>query len=88
MYRLIIESLLGLTLEVDKLRFVPCIPADWKSFKLHYRYRETVYHITVTQTVAADGDSGITIDGAAQTDNSISLLNDRAEHVVEVRLVR
>ena len=49
MYRLIVESLLGLRLEVDKLYFAPCLPVDWTSFKLHYRYRETVYHITVTQ---------------------------------------
>ncbi len=47
MYRLIIESLLGLTLEVDKLRFTPCLPADWTGFTMHYRYRETVYHIIV-----------------------------------------
>ncbi len=53
MYRLIVESLLGLRLEVDKLRFAPCLPPDWKGFKLHYRYRETVYHIAVTQTVVA-----------------------------------
>ena len=50
MYRLIVESLLGLRLEVDKLHFAPCLPADWKEFKLHYRYRETVYHIAVLQT--------------------------------------
>ena len=47
MYRLILESLLGITLEVDRLRFQPCIPSDWKSYKVHYHYRETFYHITV-----------------------------------------
>ena len=47
MYRLITESLLGLRLEVDKLRFAPCLPAEWTSFKIHYRYRETFYHITI-----------------------------------------
>ena len=50
MYRLIVESLLGLRLDVDRLRFTPCLPADWKSFLLHYRYRETFYHITVTRS--------------------------------------
>ena len=50
MYRLIVESLLGLRLEVDKLHFAPCLPADWKAFKVHYRYRGTVYHIAVLQT--------------------------------------
>ncbi|HEX5102885.1 MAG TPA: cyclic beta 1-2 glucan synthetase, partial [Pirellulaceae bacterium] len=41
MYRLIVESLLGLHLQVDKLRFAPCLPDDWTEFKIHYRYRET-----------------------------------------------
>jgi cyclic beta-1,2-glucan synthetase len=49
MYRLILESLLGLRLDVDKLRFEPCLPAHWPSFRIHYRYRETQYHIVVTQ---------------------------------------
>ncbi len=47
MYRLTVETLLGLQLEVDHLRIAPCIPAHWESYKIHYRYRETVYHITV-----------------------------------------
>jgi cellobiose phosphorylase len=51
MYRLIVESILGgLRLEADKLHVEPCIPAHWPSFKMNYRYRETVYHITVCQT--------------------------------------
>ena len=49
MYRLIIESLLGLRLEVDILSFAPCLPVEWNEYKIHYRYRETVYHITVLQ---------------------------------------
>jgi cellobiose phosphorylase len=32
MYRLIVESLLGLSLEADKLRITPCLPADGESF--------------------------------------------------------
>ena len=31
MYRLIVESLLGLKREVDQLRFAPCLPVDWDS---------------------------------------------------------
>ena len=41
MYRLIIESLLGLRLEVDRLIFEPVIPPAWENFTVHYRYRET-----------------------------------------------
>jgi cyclic beta-1,2-glucan synthetase len=84
MYRLIVESLLGLMLEKDKLRFAPCIPSDWKSFKVHYRYSETVYHIAVLQTHTENGEMRVTVDGVAQHDKAITLVNDRQEHSVEV----
>jgi len=86
LYLLIVESLLGLRLEVDKLRLSPCLPADWKGFNVHYRYRETVYHIAVLSTPAADGLAGVTVDGALQTDLSIPLVDDQREHSVEVRI--
>ncbi|HWQ20677.1 MAG TPA: glycosyl hydrolase family 65 protein, partial [Methanotrichaceae archaeon] len=83
MYRLIVESLLGLTLEADRLQFRPCIPADWNSFMMHYRYRNTFYHITVTRTGAAQG---VTVDGLLQSDGTIHLIDDQKEHLVEVRI--
>ena len=86
MYRLIVESLLGLRLEVDKLRFVPCLPADWKGFKMHYRYRETVYHIEVLQTREEKGGASVTVDGVLRPDQAIPLIDDRKEHSVEVRI--
>jgi len=86
LYRLIVESLLGLKLEVDKLRFAPCLPADWETFKLHYRYRETVYHITVLQTHASDNKTRVTVDGVEQQDEAVPLVDDRLEHAVEVRI--
>ncbi|MFI4952687.1 MAG: GH36-type glycosyl hydrolase domain-containing protein, partial [Burkholderiales bacterium] len=79
MYRLIVESLLGVELAVDKLRFSPCLPADWKDFKLRYRYRETVYHITVSQTETADRKPTVWLDGALQADNAMPLVNDLIE---------
>jgi cellobiose phosphorylase len=86
LYRLVVESLLGLKLELNKLRVTPCFPADWESFKVHYRSRETVYHINVLQTHAADGETSVTVDGVAQSDASIALVDDRHEHSVEVRI--
>ena len=86
MYRLIVESLLGLRLEVDKLRFVPCLPADWKAFTVHYRYRETVYHISVLETQSATGETAVTVDGVEQHDQIVSLVDDHQEHSIEVRI--
>jgi cellobiose phosphorylase len=84
MYRLILESLLGLKREGDKLRIAPCLPGDWEACKVHYRYRKTVYHITVLQP----GDGGVasmTVDGVEQPDTAISLVDDHQEHSVEVK---
>ncbi|MEK7301512.1 MAG: hypothetical protein AAB072_10445, partial [Nitrospirota bacterium] len=86
LYRLIVESLLGLKLEVNKLRVTPCIPADWKGCTLHYRYRETLYHITVLQGGTGNGETSVTVDGVEQHDPTIPLTDDRQEHSVEVKI--
>jgi cellobiose phosphorylase len=86
MYRLIVESLLGLRLEVDKLRVVPCLPADWKRFTVHYRYRETLYHIIVVQRSTGNGKTSVTVDGVVQDDEAIPLVDDHQEHSVEVNI--
>ena len=97
MYRLIVETLLGLQLEVDHLRITPCIPAHWQSYKIHYRYRETFYHITVKCVgekpeqvirVTMDGAvvNGAGADGTGRQQGIIPLVDDRREHHVEVDL--
>ena len=86
MYRLIVESLLGLRLEDANLRFAPCLPAEWEEFKLHYRYRETVYHITVRQLPAATAALHVSLDGLEQNAGTIPLVDDHQEHWVEVML--
>ncbi|MFO7525364.1 MAG: hypothetical protein R6W68_07915 [Ignavibacteriaceae bacterium] len=86
MYRLIVESLLGLRLEVDKLHIEPCIPGDWETYKVHYRYRETMYHIAIYQTQDANDDLSITVDGVHNAEKIIPLVDDRQEHHVEVRI--
>ncbi|MDY0222077.1 MAG: glucoamylase family protein [Desulfobacterium sp.] len=84
MYRLIMESLLGLRLEVDKLHIEPCLPQDWSEFKLHYRYHETTYHITVSRKQDESGQMRVNVDGADQPHKFIPLVNDRIEHFVNV----
>jgi cellobiose phosphorylase len=88
MYRLILETLLGVTLEEDKLRLAPRIPADWTTYAVDYRYRDTTYHITVTQADVPEGDSTLTVDGVAQAEPVITLVDDGAHHAVEMRLHR
>jgi cyclic beta-1,2-glucan synthetase len=84
MYRLIVESLLGLKLEGDKLIITPCLPDDWSTYGMNYRYRDTMYRIVVTQS-SADGVMGnVKVDGVEQTDGIVRLVNDKREHAVEI----
>jgi cellobiose phosphorylase len=86
MYRLIVESLLGLVLEADRLRFAPCLPDEWSSVKLHYRYRDTVYHITLTRIGSGRRVTRVTVDGVEQPDLAVTLVDDRREHSAEVEV--
>jgi cellobiose phosphorylase len=86
MYRLLVESLLGLKLETDTLRFTPCLPSGWKGFTMRYRYRETTYHIQVVQTQTESGEMQVTADGVEQQDRAVHLVDDRREHAVQVQI--
>lgn len=55
---------------------------------MHYRYRETVYHITVLQLPVGKGGKRVLVDGRVQDDHSIPLIDDRKEHWVEVHLTK
>lgn len=83
MYRLIVESLIGLHLEVDKLRFSPRLPASWTEFQVHYRYRQTFYHITICRG-AGDSEHHLTLDGVALGQDYITVVDDGRDHKVVV----
>ncbi|HEX7836619.1 MAG TPA: glucoamylase family protein [Kofleriaceae bacterium] len=84
MYRLITESLLGIRLEVDQLQIEPRIPTSWHHFTIHYRHRDTVYHIHVTNLGGTV--SRVVCDGADQPNQRIPLRDDHQDHRVEIEL--
>ena len=73
-------------LQATRLSFEPLLPADWEGFRVHYRYRETVYHIAVLRRQVGDDAASVTVDGAPQRDKTIPLVDDHREHAVEVRI--
>jgi cellobiose phosphorylase len=83
MYRLLVETLLGVNLEGDRLRLAPRMPPSWTTYKIHYRYRSTVYHITVNRSVApADGADRLSLDGSDLPGGTLPLQDDRQVHAV------
>ena len=103
MYQLTLETLLGLTLHNDQLHLTPCVPKHWPSYLVHYRYRDTVYHITINCNLDKLPDlTALTLDNKtvdldnlnqlSQSDDVdalyvIPLLNDKQEHHVLINLV-
>jgi len=85
MYQLILESFLGLKREGDTLWLEPCIPAEWKSFTIRYRFGKATYHIRVSQT---GQDTGlITLDGQPVESTRLVLKDDGEEHQVQMNAV-
>jgi cellobiose phosphorylase len=86
MYRLVVESLLGVRLEVDRLRIEPVLARSWDGYDIHYRWRESVYHIHVRNAGGGAAVTRVTCDGVVQSDCTIPLHDDRQEHHVEVEI--
>jgi cellobiose phosphorylase len=87
MYRLLIETLLGANLEGDKLRLEPRMPKAWTTFKIHYRHRQTLYHITVVRAAGENnGGDRLCLDGLEIPGRTIPLRDDGLEHGVELRV--
>ncbi|MCX6904815.1 MAG: cyclic beta 1-2 glucan synthetase, partial [Verrucomicrobia bacterium] len=87
MYRLLLETLLGLNLEGDQLRLTPRLPQAWTTFKIHYRYRQTLYHLTITRlSEDPPGPDQLSLDGQALAGKTIPLRDDRRDHSVELKV--
>jgi cellobiose phosphorylase len=84
MYRLVVETLLGVNREGDRLRLTPRLRAEWPSYKVHYRFHETVYHITISRNTGSADEEFLTLDGQRQPGSTITLSDDRREHFAEL----
>ena len=58
------QYLLGVRPDFDHLTVDPCVPADWKEFSVHRRWRGAMYHIHVTNPQGIEkGVRSISMDG-------------------------
>ncbi|SEQ06454.1 Cellobiose phosphorylase [Solimonas aquatica] len=85
LYRLLLESLLGLNLEHGRLRFAPCLRPGWPQVSLRYRHGDTPYRIVLRQLPAVQAIT-VSLDGVPQADQTITLVDDGQVHEVEVQL--
>ncbi len=88
MYRAGIEAILGFYKEGDSVYLKPCIPPDWKIFKMTYRHTDkTIYEISYQSVndrpankveIVIDGKQGETLD-------RFLLIDDGKIHQVQVK---
>jgi len=89
MYRLIVESLIGIRRQGDTLYFAPCLPKDWPGCEIHYRYGETTYSVHFVQSQLADKHATVTsvsVDGVEQVDKTVRL-HDDLDHNSQIRVI-
>ena len=77
---------MGLHLKGTRLELNPCLPDDWGTFKIHYRYRKTFYHIVFEKLGNSDQVMEVILDGRVNFKNVIDLIDDQKDHQVVVRL--
>jgi len=83
MYRTLIETLLGLQPEGNRLRLLPRLPNAWSEYKIHYRYGHTRYHISIVRSSDAPKTY---LDGKEISGDTVPLVDDKREHQIEVRV--
>ena len=87
MYRVGIESLLGLRRRGRTFSIDPCIPASWPEFRIIWTIESTRYEICVTNPHRrCRGVTSVQLDGAPVPATGIPLVDDRGSHDVRVVL--
>lgn len=82
LYRLMIESLLGITRQGNELHIKPCLPKNWPGYRVDYRFGNTLYCINIIQM--GERESKIMLDGNVLDGAGIPLVDDGRQRVVEV----
>jgi len=95
MYRVALESLLGLTIVGgDRMELRPCVPEGWPGFSVRMRLadKRTRYEIVLTRAAKGVSETQVHVDGAAVASAvadgaaSIALARDGGVHLVEIAL--
>jgi cyclic beta-1,2-glucan synthetase len=85
MYRVGIESILGLKRVGKKFAITPCIPAVWPGFKLRWQFGASTYEVEVDNAAhVSSGVSHADIDGKTVSAEAIPLVDDGRPHRVRI----
>lgn len=81
----ITQYILGIQPDYEGLKIDPCIPKNWKGFKISRKFRGTHYKIEVQNPQGrSKGVKELIVDGKSQSSNLIPLFSDGLEHQIIV----
>jgi cellobiose phosphorylase len=85
MYRLGLESILGLRRRGRSFAVAPCVPGSWAGFVVRWRHGESLYEITVENPGRRSrGVAEAILDGARVDPGAVPLVDDGAVHRLRV----
>jgi cyclic beta-1,2-glucan synthetase len=86
MYRVGLETILGLDRRGDRLTIRPCVPDVWGEYSIDYRFGGSLYAITVHDPARVRGlGAEVSVDGRVLDGVEIPLVDDGTRHEVSVR---
>ncbi|WP_426284638.1 GH36-type glycosyl hydrolase domain-containing protein [Luteibacter sp. E-22] len=83
MYRLLVESLLGVHLDGGKLRFEPNVPAAWTGYRVEYRHGTTTWDIDLRPAQTGE-ETSVRFDGDVVDGGELERIDDGLRHSVHV----
>ncbi len=85
-YKAGIEYILGLRIEEGMLTIKPCIPKEWKEYKIRYQYGTSIYNITVKNPNESDANEvkEFFVDGEKIEEKRIKLIDNGRIYEVEI----
>lgn len=85
MYEAGIKYILGLNIQNKVLTINPCIPNDWKEYKIRYKYGNSIYNIKVNNlNNKCSGIEKMLLNGEKVENKKIYLQDDGKVYNVEI----
>ena len=85
-YKAGIEYILGLRIEEGILSIKPCIPKEWKEYQIRYKYKTSIYNITIKNLSESHENivKEFFIDGHKAQEKEVKLIDNGRIYEIEV----
>lgn len=85
-YKAGVEYILGLKINKGYISIEPCIPKDWKEYQMQYKWKESIYNITVKNPNNKNKGVEKIFLNNEEVENRIKLDGERKIYYIEVIL--